>query len=101
VGDVQHEPRAQVDEELVDNLAHVDEGLIADDLAIGDRDGDGAAPVRDDSILRLDHVVGGYGSTTILHETTFDVRRGAITTVIGPNGAGKSTALKAVLTGCC
>jgi len=47
-------------------------------------------------ILRLDHVVAGYGSTTILHETTFDVRRGAITTVIGPNGAGKSTALKAV-----
>ena len=53
-------------------------------------------PRPSDPILRLDHVVGGYGFTTILHETTFDVCRGAITTVIGPNGAGKSTALKAV-----
>ena len=49
-----------------------------------------------DAILRLDKVVGGYGSTTILHETTFDVARSKLTTIIGPNGAGKSTALKAV-----
>ena len=47
-------------------------------------------------VLRLDSVVGGYGSTTVLHGTSFEVRRDAITTVIGPNGAGKSTALKAV-----
>ena len=52
--------------------------------------------VADEVILRLDKVVGGYGSTTILHETTFDVRRAKLTTIIGPNGAGKSTALKAV-----
>lgn len=49
-----------------------------------------------DFILRMESVVGGYGSTTILHETTLDVRRDAITTIIGPNGAGKSTALKAI-----
>jgi len=52
--------------------------------------------VAADPILRLDRVVGGYGSTTILHETTFDVTRGALTTIIGPNGAGKSMALKAI-----
>jgi branched-chain amino acid transport system ATP-binding protein len=48
-----------------------------------------------DSILRFEDVVAGYGRETILHGLSFDVRRGAITTVIGPNGAGKSTAFKA------
>lgn len=49
-----------------------------------------------DAILTLTDVVGGYGKNTILHGTTFDVKRNAITTVIGPNGAGKSTAFKAI-----
>jgi branched-chain amino acid transport system ATP-binding protein len=46
--------------------------------------------------LRVDNLVGGYGATTILHGTSFGVRRAAITTVIGPNGAGKSTVFKAI-----
>ncbi len=50
----------------------------------------------DDVILRMDAVVGGYGATTVLHETSLDVRRNALTTIIGPNGAGKSTAIKAI-----
>jgi branched-chain amino acid transport system ATP-binding protein len=58
----------------------------------GAHDGQG----DDDVILRLESVVGGYGSTTILHGTSFEVRSSAITTLIGPNGAGKSTALKAI-----
>ena len=49
-----------------------------------------------DAILTLDDVVAGYGKMTILHGTSFAVRRGAITTVIGPNGAGKSTVFKTV-----
>jgi branched-chain amino acid transport system ATP-binding protein len=49
-----------------------------------------------DAILRFEDVVAGYGKQTILHGLSFDVRRGAITTVIGPNGAGKSTAFKAL-----
>jgi branched-chain amino acid transport system ATP-binding protein len=49
-----------------------------------------------DDILRLEDVVAGYGSETILRGLSFSVRRGAITTVIGPNGSGKSTAFKAV-----
>ncbi len=49
-----------------------------------------------DAILTLTDIVGGYGKNTILHGTTFDVKRNAITTVIGPNGAGKSTAFKAI-----
>lgn len=50
----------------------------------------------DEPILRMRNVVGGYDSTTILHQTTFEVERGKLTTIIGPNGAGKSTALKAI-----
>jgi branched-chain amino acid transport system ATP-binding protein len=49
-----------------------------------------------DDILRLEDVIAGYGSETILRGLSFSVRRGAITTVIGPNGSGKSTAFKAV-----
>lgn len=49
-----------------------------------------------DVILEMDSIVGGYGSTTILHETSFEVERDRLTTIIGPNGAGKSTALKAI-----
>jgi branched-chain amino acid transport system ATP-binding protein len=48
-----------------------------------------------EDILRFENVVAGYGKETILHGLSFNVRRGAITTVIGPNGAGKSTAFKA------
>ena len=52
--------------------------------------------MADGPILELRNVVGGYGTTTILHETSFAVQRARLTTIIGPNGAGKSTALKAV-----
>ena len=48
------------------------------------------------AILTLEDVVAGYGKMTILHGTSFQVARGAITTVIGPNGAGKSTVFKTV-----
>ncbi len=47
-------------------------------------------------ILQVRDLVGGYGRMTILNGCSFDVPRGAITTVIGPNGAGKSTAFKAI-----
>ncbi len=50
----------------------------------------------DDVILRLEAVVGGYGATTVLHETSLEVYRNALTTIVGPNGAGKSTAIKAI-----
>jgi branched-chain amino acid transport system ATP-binding protein len=46
--------------------------------------------------LKVEGLVGGYGSMTILNGTTFEVPEGSITTVIGPNGAGKSTVFKAI-----
>ena len=60
------------------------------DSSIGDQPGD------DDIILHMDAVVGGYGATTVLHETSLKVHRNTLTTIIGPNGAGKSTAIKAI-----
>jgi branched-chain amino acid transport system ATP-binding protein len=47
-------------------------------------------------IIETTGLVGGYGSTTILHGTTIEVPEKALTTVIGPNGAGKSTLFKAI-----
>jgi len=49
-----------------------------------------------DVLLRMEAVVAGYGTTTVLHGTDLEVPRNAISTLIGPNGAGKSTALKAI-----
>jgi branched-chain amino acid transport system ATP-binding protein len=66
-------------------LAH-GSGLTAHDLQL---------PMQN-SILTTHNLVAGYGQTTILHGTTLEVRRGALTTVIGPNGAGKSTFFKTV-----
>jgi len=51
---------------------------------------------KTDIILKTNGLVGGYGRTTILHGTTIEVPRAALTTVIGPNGAGKSTLFKAL-----
>jgi len=51
---------------------------------------------EDPPILQLEGIVAGYGAMTILHEISFKVRRGTITTIIGPNGAGKSTVFKTV-----
>jgi branched-chain amino acid transport system ATP-binding protein len=61
-----------------------------------DRAHDGEREGDHDIILKLDAVVGGYGSTTVLHGTSLEVHRHAISTVVGPNGAGKSTVLKAI-----
>ena len=45
--------------------------------------------------IEFRNVVAGYSSTlTILHELSFEARKGEVTLLIGPNGAGKSTALK-------
>ena len=49
-----------------------------------------------EAILELEGIVAGYGKMTILNETSFAIRGGAITTIIGPNGAGKSTVFKAI-----
>lgn len=44
-------------------------------------------------LLELDGIVAGFGETTVLHGTTFDVVRGEICGLLGLNGAGKSVSL--------
>jgi len=44
-------------------------------------------------ILRVDAVSSGYGKSDILHDVSFDVRRGTLTILVGPNGSGKSSLL--------
>lgn len=47
-----------------------------------------------DAVLRVDDLVAGYGSLTILNGLSFAIAAGEITTLIGANGAGKSTVFK-------
>jgi len=54
--------------------------------------------VTDTSVpaLRLDNVVAGYDSTTVLRGVTLEVPAGSVTALLGPNGSGKTTLLKTV-----
>src|SRR4051812_10992248 len=49
------------------------------------------------SMLRLEGVSSGYGSSPVLHEVSLAVNRGEIVALIGANGAGKSTLLNTVM----
>ena len=48
-------------------------------------------------MLELKNVISGYGNTEVLHEISFCVPSGQITTLIGTNGAGKSTTLNTIM----
>ena len=47
-------------------------------------------------MIRLDHVIKRYGSKTILHDISFDVKKGEIVGFLGPNGAGKTTTMRMI-----
>ena len=48
------------------------------------------------SLLDVEKLCGGYGANDILHEVSFSVRDGGITTILGANGAGKTSVLRAL-----
>lgn len=48
------------------------------------------------SMLKLTHVVAGYGGGDVLQGVDLDVEQGSLTCIVGPNGAGKSTVLRTV-----
>jgi branched-chain amino acid transport system ATP-binding protein len=50
----------------------------------------------EDTVLDVEAVVSGYGSTPVLHELSLEARRGHITVVLGANGVGKTTTLRTV-----
>jgi branched-chain amino acid transport system ATP-binding protein len=44
-----------------------------------------------DTILTVDNISKNFGGLAVIHNLSFDVRRGSKTALIGPNGAGKTT----------
>lgn len=48
------------------------------------------------SLLNVEGLCGGYGANDILHDVSFSVRDGGITTILGANGAGKTSVLRAL-----
>ncbi|GBF50599.1 ABC transporter ATP-binding protein [Leptospira ryugenii] len=48
----------------------------------------------DHSIIKVEHLRTGYGSTVIMDDISFDVKKGEIFGILGGSGCGKSTVLK-------
>lgn len=47
-------------------------------------------------LLEVEGVRTGFGAVTVLHDLSFTVPEGSLTTILGLNGAGKSVALKSL-----
>jgi branched-chain amino acid transport system ATP-binding protein len=46
--------------------------------------------------LEVSGLCAGYGASDVLHDVSFTVEDGGITTILGANGAGKTTVLRAL-----
>ncbi|MFC4069348.1 ABC transporter ATP-binding protein [Actinoplanes subglobosus] len=55
-----------------------------------------ASDARDDVVLRVDGLSGGYGAIQVLFGIDLTVRRGETVALCGPNGVGKSTLVRMV-----
>lgn len=49
------------------------------------------------TVLAVHGLSASYRKNKVLHDVTFNVEPGSLTSIVGPNGAGKSTLLKVML----
>lgn len=49
------------------------------------------------TLLKIDHLTGGYTRNPVLKDISFEVDKGQIVGLIGLNGAGKSTTIKHII----
>ncbi|RXZ80777.1 metal ABC transporter ATP-binding protein [Paenibacillaceae bacterium] len=49
------------------------------------------------SVLNVHDLNASYRKNNVLHDVSFTVEPGSLTSIVGPNGAGKSTLLKVIL----
>ncbi len=50
-----------------------------------------------ENILEFKNVTAGYGKVQILHNLTYEMKKGEVYGVIGPNGCGKTTMFNALI----
>ncbi|MDF3820616.1 ATP-binding cassette domain-containing protein [Leptospira sp. 96542] len=50
--------------------------------------------MKEDPIIKVEHLTTGYGQTMVMEDISFSVNRGEIFGILGGSGCGKSTVLK-------